>query len=456
VTLDQLKQKKVGILGYGQEGQAVARYLLNHGITPVVFDKQQLSNVTLETVNGNDYLAQLNRVEVIFRSPGIWRLHPEIVKFEQQGGIVTSQTKWFFAQARGQIIGVTGTKGKGTTCSLIHHFLQVANLPAQGNLYLTGNIGKLQPLDFLDELQPHDLVVYELSSFQLQDLDKSPHIGIVLMVTSDHLDHHRNLEEYHQAKAHIVSHQSAADFAIINDDNPVSRNIGSLSRGQKLYFSRRHPVSTGAYIENGQINIVGLPDLGEQLAFPVSLINLPGQHNWENVSAAILAGLLTGVRPEVIRQALPEFHGLPHRLELVHEHQGIKFYDDSIATVPETSIAAIKSFTEPVIAIVGGSDKGAEYNDLAGFLSTAPNAKAVVLIGTTASKIKQSLLAAKYQGTILDGFTNFKDALQATKQLAAPGDVVLLSPGCASFDWFKNYQARGDEFKQLVQDWPNL
>jgi len=458
-----LKERRVGVLGYGQEGRAVIEYLLRHGTKhkPVLFDKRpwdkfraeeqdSITRAGLDKVLGADYLEHLGKVEVLFRSPGNWRLAPQILAAEKAGLVVTSQVKWFFEHCPGPIIGVTGTKGKGTTASLIAHILQ------KRQAILTGNVGKIQPLEILDALTPANIIVYELSSFQLQDLEQSPHIGVVLMVTEDHLDVHASVDEYRAAKQAITKYQASEDFAIINDDYVASQAIGQLGEGQKYYFSRRHEVRQGAWVEGSNL-IVKIPQVvAEPVSFDLSLVPLRGRHNWENAAAAVLACLCAGAGAEDISQLLPSFKGLPHRLEALPEQNGVKFYDDSISTVPDTAEAAVKSFDEPLTVILGGYDKGAKFGGLAKTIAETPNIKAVAAIGATAPAIISALEKAGYGQTLLHGYQNLRETMAAIKEIAAAGDVVLLSPACASFDWYPNYKERGNDFRRLAEQWDNL
>jgi UDP-N-acetylmuramoylalanine--D-glutamate ligase len=477
MSITDLHKHTIAILGFGQEGQAVAQYLHSKGITCSIFDAAETSSfdadqqALLSTLAGphycgKDYLAHLQNCDIIFRSPGIPSDIPELIHAIAQGSTVTSQTRWFFDHCPAPIIGITGTKGKGTTTTLIHHILQTALSNGQvatgkllhpdTKLYLTGNIGKTQPFEFLERLTPHDIVIYELSSFQLEDLHKSPHIGVCLMVTTDHLDHHHTVATYHAAKEAIVAYQNETDIAIINADFPASVAIGQKSEGQKLWFSRKQAVSHGATSDNKHtITITGLGD--QPIAFDTSSVHLTGTHNQENLCAAILASLSAGATPEAIAAALPSYVGLPHRLELVATTDGITFYDDSISTVPDTAMAAITAFApKPVIAILGGSDKGHSYVELAEFVTKSDHVKAVLLLGAVAPAIQTALNAAGFAKSVIVEQSDFSHGIKQLKAIATAGDIVLLSPGAASFGMFKNYSDRGEQFKMLAKQWGTL
>lgn len=447
----------MAVLGFGQEGRAVTGYLIKHGINPVLFDarpwdewseedKNHIKLLKINFIFGPGYLEELKGFDVVFRSPGIKLSDVQkAVASGKHQTVITSQTKWFFEHCPGKIVGVTGTKGKGTTATLISNILKL-----QGQTYLTGNIGQIQPLDFLDDLKKDDFVVYELSSFQLQDLEQSPHIGVVLMTTQEHLDYHKDVKEYLEAKAAIVKYQTAEDFAIINADFPSSVEIGKQGKGQKIYFSRKKEVGPGCFVQNGEITGVNLS--GEKMPIiKTGELQLRGEHNLENVCAAILASFTAGCKPDFIKSAIKSFKGLEHRLEFAAEKNGIKFYNDSFSTTPETAIAAIKSFSEPLILILGGSSKNSDFLDLAKEAAAAKNIKAIILIGREAGRIKQAIRdAGDFTGKYLEGAKSMPEIFGQIKGMASSGDTVLLSPACASFDMFKNYKDRGEQFKKAA------
>lgn len=460
MNIKDVKDKTIGVVGVGQEGQAIARYLVLHKLNPIIIDQKEFVDWPNEIKKviednklifqaGNQALHALKDCKVVFRSPGFHRLNAELLEAEKHGAIITSQTKWFFEHCPATIIGVTGTKGKGTTATLIFEILQAAigkhQLPGQA--FLTGNIGKDQPLDMLPTLSKQDVVVYELSSFQLQDLTQSPHIGICLMVTSDHLNHHYNLDEYHEAKRAIVAFQGPEDFAIYNADYPATVVLGERGEGQKLAISSRLQPDFGAAIKDEIIQI-RLKD--EHLQINCQGRMLRGKHNLENIAAASLAAACLGINPELIEETIKGFKGLEHRLQFVATKNGISYYNDSIATVPETTMAAVKAFAEPIVVIVGGSDKGVPFDGLVEFLNQQPNVKAVVLMGETGKTIKQLFDRSGTPKIIKGPFADFAQVMGAVGEQAASGDVVILSPATASFDMFENYADRGRQFVAAV------
>jgi len=447
----------VAVLGYGIEGQAVTRYLMKHGIKPVLFDQKpweewspaeqkKIIGLEINFIFGPDTFKELAGFDVAFRSPGVKLSDLDATQGPRSGSLlVTSQTKWFFEHCPAKIIGVTGTKGKGTTASLIYEILK----RQESRTYLTGNIGKDQPFDFLDILTENDWVVYELSSFQLQDLTVSPHIAVVLMITEEHLDYHQSLQEYLAAKAAIVKFQNKNDFAIINADFASSKNIGRLGEGTKVFFSRKSELSAGCFIKEGEMVVKDV--LRSNLKSPISNLQLKGEHNLENICAALCAAVCAGAKPAAIKKGIKNFKGLGHRLQLVAKKRGVEFYDDSFSTTPETAIAAILSFTQPEVVILGGSSKNSNFAQLAETINSKENIKTLILIGEEASKIKNAIIKTPgWENRILEGAKNMKEVFEQIKTVAREGDIVLLSPACASFGMFKNYKDRGEQFKKFA------
>jgi len=432
--LESLKNKKIAILGaFGVEGKATQDYLKRHG----------LGFETLDEQTDEDYLSQVRNYDVIFKTPGISPLTPELVAAERAGIIFTSQIQLFFDLCPCNIIGVTGTKGKGTTSTLIYNMLKANGT----DVYLGGNIG-VPAISFLDTLTTGSLVVLELSSFQLQTLTKSPHIAVVLNVTSEHLDYHKDTEEYREAKANILKYQSVDDFAVINDDYDVPRGYAKRTPATKYFFSRDHRVE-GCYVDEKDQIVLNVEGENAVIA-NFSDLKLRGRHNLENVTAASLSAYLAGADPTIISTTIKSFKGLEHRLELVREVGGVKYYNDSFSTVPETAIAALDSFTEPIVLIVGGSDKKSDYTELGQKIASS-NVKTLILIGDMAENIAKSI-PDTFTGEILLGLTKMDEIVQVASKKTKAGDVVLLSPACASFGLFTDYKDRGNQFKAAVKN----
>ncbi len=445
-----LKNKKIAVLGLGIEGEDVCRYLIKQGVKDVTVFDQKTPEELSEKINklringltnyklGPDYLKNgLKGFEVIFRSPAFRLSLPEIVEAKNSGAIITSATKLFFDLCPAKIIGVTGTKGKGTTATLIYRILKKAGK----EVFLAGNIGEPM-LALLPRLGKDSWVILELSSFQLQDLQRSPHIAVVLFITSEHLDYHKSTQEYIQAKSNIVRNQKKEDYAILNADNKTSRSFFRLTPAQTYYFSRQKKVN-GGYVKDGKIFIFS------SLVGQTEKLLLPGEHNWENVCAAITASWCAGADLAAIKKAAFSFKGLEHRLELVRTIGGVSFYNDSFSTTPETAIAAIKAFNQPIILIAGGSEKGSDYT-LLGKEIAQSSVKILILIGKTAQKIKKVVQKARFQGKIIYKPGGMKKIVARAFSEAKRGDVVLLSPACASFDMFESYKDRGLQFKKYV------
>lgn len=433
------KNKKIAIIGEGIEGLSSLKYFKDKNIDASVLDITQ----------GKDYLKDLDKYDLIVRTPGI-----KISSLKLDSDKITSQTKLFFDLCPCEIVGVTGTKGKGTTSSLIFEILKKSGKDA----YLVGNIGN-PPLDILDKLTPQSVVVFELSSFQLEDLSKSPHVAVVLMVTSEHLapdkkdlpdqNYHESLEEYINAKRNILRFQNKADFAIVNRDYPVSNESDAESQGTVFQVSTEQEVLiNGAFARDNALWFK--KDNEEEFIIETSHIFLPGKHNLENVLPAIIASKIYGISNETIVSVLESFKGLEHRLELVTEVNGVRYYDDSFSTTPETAIAAIKAFSNPEILILGGASKKSNFKELGEVISKAANVKAIIGIGLEWPRIKQYISDPKHQMVLVEGAKNMQQIILAASKIAKPGDVVLLTPACSSFDMFKNYKERGNQFKEEV------
>jgi UDP-N-acetylmuramoylalanine--D-glutamate ligase len=452
---EYLRNTRIGILGFGVNHQALVRWLLNHGATDVViYDESEaakerisVQGLEVETVLGLGAFDQFD-VEILFRSPGISPDRPELVKARESGVKITSQVNLFFELCPARIIGVTGSKGKGTTSTLIAEMLR-AGL-SDSTVYLAGNIEK-DPFEFLDILQSNDIVVLELSSFQLVDLERSPQIAVVLGITSDHLEYHKTQPAYVEAKSAIVRYQTAADHAILNIENTDSLSFAELTQAKLHYYSTDTLVDDGVSIHDGNF-LQYSPDRASEVVASVTDVKLRGKHNLGNAAAAIMAVKLCGVRNEAIQNVLRSFAGLPHRIQLVHESNGIAWYDDSIATNSGSVIAAIQSFIEPIILIAGGSDKGLDYAELGDVISSS-NVKFLLLIGQTAGAIAEAAEQHDFPSERIVFAGDLATAVQEAVKSAVAGEVVLLSPASASYDQFPNYKVRGEQFAALAKQY---
>ncbi|MCX6807147.1 MAG: UDP-N-acetylmuramoyl-L-alanine--D-glutamate ligase [Candidatus Berkelbacteria bacterium] len=462
--MTNLKGKKVGVLGLGVENLPLVKFLIKEGAIVTVCDanehlKRDRKLKVKEWRLGSDYLCGLNDFDIIFRSPGIFRLKTEIIKAELRGLEVSSSIKLFFELCKGKIIGVTGTKGKGTCAALIYEILKKRYKSTKTKIYLAGNIGT-PAISLVNKIKSDDWVVLELSSFQLQDLNKSPHIAVVLGVTSDHLDYHKNVGEYVEAKQNIVLHQFKKDFAVINLDYLTSFEFAALSKAQTYWFSRRKSVERGCFVKWHEIKEKGNKRFGlfgevilrtnieDQIICPTYDIRLIGEHNLENVCAAVIGSYLAGAKVEDIKKMVTRFSGLEHRLELVGEIDGVKYINDSYSTTPETTMAAISAFSAPVVLICGGRSKGGDYDKLVREIEKS-TLKSIISIGEMAN-VFEDKLKNKIKVKNLE-LSKMEDIIQAASREAKKGDIVLFSPGCTSFDMFKNATERGVQFKRAVK-----
>lgn len=436
---------RIAVLGYGLEGESLVKYFqarddevtvfyytnkkaapdapINH--LPAGVDKVNVGS--LDGFSGLDFKGY----DRVYRTANIL---PALLKTTTK---VSSLVQEFFDHCPATIIGVTGTKGKGTTSSLIAKILETAGKKA----WLVGNIGK-PALDVLPFVEQTDYVVFELSSFQLQDLTRSPHIAVMLMIVPDHLDAHADMDEYIEAKKQIFANQTASDIAVYCDDNDISKAAAAHSKAKvKLPFSNHYYLPNGASVRDGHIYYCAEPIIA------TSEVPLIGHHNLQNVAAAVAATWSIVKKAEPIRRAVKNFRGLPHRLEVVATHHGVRYIDDSISTNPSTAMAAIESIEEPKHLILGGSDKGHAFAELAKVIKEG-NVASVILIGEMAGKLAISLERANYHAFKQVG--DLEAAVKLARQTAKPGEVVLLSPACASFDMFTSYAERGETFRKAA------
>ena len=410
----------IAIVGYGLEGKASYDYWDKPENTLTIVDEREhIENLpeNVYTITGPDSFAQLNEFDLIIRSPSI---HPKKLPYSEK---VWSATNEFFAKCPAPIIGVTGTKGKGTTSSLITSILSASGK----TVHLVGNIG-VPALTELSKIKPEDIVVFELSSFQLWDLQCSPHVAVVLGIEADHLDVHTDMNDYISAKANITTHQLSTDIVVFNQNNAIASQIAQKSQARKI----KYPFA--------------MTDFADALV-------IPGKHNEENASAAIAATNEYISDQGVIRKGLTNFTGLPHRIKFVREAEGVRFYDDSYSSAPTASLAALKSFHVPKVILLGGFDKGADFSDLATYIANN-QAIQVVAYGAVKDRIAAELRKQSVEDNrlhVLDT-KDFSKIIHVAAGLAQPGDVVLLSPGCASFDMFKNFTDRGEQFIRIVEE----
>ena len=448
--LKNLKGKKVAVMGIGVSNRPLIDLLLSAGIQVTACDKrdrtafdgliEELEGKGAVCCLGGDYLEHLEGMDVIFRTPGMRPDVPQLVRACEQGAELTSEMEVFLSVCPCRIIAVTGSDGKTTTTSIIAGLLKASGY----RTYVGGNIGN-PLLSQAEEMRPDDMVVLELSSFQLMTMKQSPDVAVVTNLAPNHLDVHKGMEEYVDAKKRIFSYQSSDGKLVLNADNAITASFAEEARGRVTMFSRQKALSQGVWLKDGAIVCDNRPVLS------VKDILIPGVHNVENYMAAIAAvdGL---VSDETIRAFAKSFGGVPHRIELVREADGVRYYNDSIASSPSRTIAGLRSFHQKVILIAGGYDKKIPYDELGPEI--VKSVKTLVLVGATAPKIRDAVIKAPGYETgtpVILERECLQMAVNTARAMAEPGDIVLLSPASASFDQFKNFEERGNAFKEFVR-----
>ena len=434
---------KIAILGYAGQGQSSFEYWNRDGNEITICDQNEQLQVPdgAQAQLGPDYLKNLERFDLLIRTPSlhprnIQEANPETPNILDK---VTSNTNEFFAAcASKNIIGVTGTKGKGTTSTLITKMLEAAGK----RVHLGGNIG-IPPLELLkDDIRPDDWVVLELANFQLIDLKYSPHIAVVLMVEPEHLDWHEDVEEYIAAKQQLFIHQSPEDIAVYYAKNDISVSIADGSEGTQIpYFDK-----PGAEVFNGAITIEA------QEICKTDELKLLGTHNWQNACAATTAVWQVTQDVQALRQALTSFSGLPFRIEFRREVDGIRYYNDSFATGQGAMIAALEAIHEPKVMIIGGYDRMLDLSHFGEAIkSNETSIRKVVLIGAAAGRAADVLKQNGFTNFVMCDAKTMPEIVAAATKEAQPGDAVVLSPAFASFDMFKNFEERGKAFNEAVE-----
>ncbi len=440
---------KIALIGFGLEAKSAYDYFksIDQNNTFEIYDENSKSKIELP--DGVKFFGDFHdfskiQADLIVRTPAV---NPSRLP---KNAKITSVTNLFFEKCPAPIIGVTGSKGKGTVSSFIAEILRAAGL----KVHLVGNIG-LPALNELSKIQKDDAVVYELSSFQLWDAQKSPHIAILNNLEVDHLDVHDGFEDYVAAKMNIAKNQTENDFFIFNTENPiVLENVESLKNQLKAELQPFQDYNLAHIQENHFL-------WGNEVLFETDILKIPGEHNQKNACAAMIATFdflrEKGFEIEEIfdfwREGLSKFTGLPHRLKFVREFEGVRFYDDSIATTPGSAIAALNSFEKPKILILGGSNKGADLSELIEKISKMPEQelRKVILMGSESEKLAQKLISSGFKRFInLGTKTNMQEVVKTAFENAKSGDVVILSPAHASFDMFKSYVDRGEQFVENV------
>ncbi len=445
---------KVAIIGLGVSNVPLLRFLYDLGAIITVFDDrpvdkmpeeilQILSTCNIDKAFGLGNLNNLSGFDMIFRSPSCLPTTRELVEEAKRGAIITSEIEMFMKMCPGTVIGVTGSDGKTTTASLIYEILKEKGY----SCYLGGNIG-VPMLTKIENIRPDDVVVLELSSFQLMNMGVSPDISVITNITPNHLDKHSSFEEYVEAKKNIYKYQNEDGILILNYDNEIEREFGLEAKGRVEFFSRLNKLDNGLIVDDGVIKIC--EDKIRKHVLNTRTTMLKGEHNYENICAALLA-TRTLVDLESAIETVKNFKGVPHRLELVRRVNGVRWYNDSIGTSPTRTIAGLNAFQEEIILICGGYDKNLDYTPIGRPILN--KTKAVITLGQTADKIIKAIEdESKIRNKMVDIYKvdTLEDAVALAKEIAKTGQLVLFSPASASFDMFKNYEERGNKFKELV------
>ena len=441
----------VGVLGFGVEGQSTFNYLIRSGIKDiVVMDKNPVSlpkvpaGVNVKTFSGNNYMDGLKDCVTVVRSAGVYPMSQELFKFQMNGGLMTSQIQLFLEQTKSRkVVGVTGTLGKGSTVSMISHILTKCGVSNE----IGGNFG-VPALDLLEN-EPNDRVsILELSSFQLMTLSLSPDVAVVLRVSTEHLDWHKSVEEYRDAKANLVRWQKRSGTCVFLKDAAPTAKIAAESPATTKYAIT---LADGPNFGDGDAVIDGATLTIDDEKLFLADCKVRGIYQLENMAAATLAVKALGIKVADAFEALKSYETLPFRMEFKGEKNGIEFFNDSYATRPDATIAATASMTRPFALILGGSEKNADFTELSKILvNDRPNLKRIALIGATAQRMLESLQQAGLQ-IPANIFPTLEEAF-ADSLAIGKGGTVIMSPACASFGLFKNYKVRGQVFDKLVAE----
>jgi UDP-N-acetylmuramoylalanine--D-glutamate ligase len=446
--MDPLRGKRLLILGLARQGKALARFAAEVGAQVVVTDLRpaaalqaemaELADLEIEYVLGEHPMSLLDNADVVAISGSVPADAPLVAEARRRGLPVTNDSQEFMRRTPTAVIGITGSAGKTTTTALTGVMGQVGGR----RTWVGGNIGRPLLAD-LHKMDADDMVVQELSSFQLEIWVQSPPVAAVLNITPNHLDRHKTMHAYVAAKANILRHQPETAVAVLNADDSGSLALSSMVKGRLRLFSGRQPVADGAFLHNDRIYL--RDDERETVVCTLDDIQLRGDHNVRNVLAAITLADSVGIDPQAMRQAIRTFHGVEHRLEQVATVNGVTYINDSIATAPERALAALSAFDEPLILLAGGRDKEMVWEEWAG--QVAVRVRHTILFGQLAPKLAELLTAVSAPFTQVD---TLADAVVVAAQTAVAGDIVLLSPGGTSYDAYQDFAERGEHFRQLV------
>lgn len=452
---DSIKDKKVAFIGTGVSHNDLIRMFVKKGIDVTVCDRKtadkldvydEFSKAGVKFALGDNYLDEIFNCDIVFRTPGMYFNNPVLTEARKKGIVVTSEMEVFFDLCPCKIYAVTGSDGKTTTTTLISEFFARSGR----TVHKGGNIGRAL-LPIIEEIKETDVAVVELSSFQLISMRKSPDVAVITNIAPNHLDVHGTMEEYIDSKKNLILHQNAFSKTVLNLDNEITNGLSDIVRGKLVKFSRKSvPHPFGAFLNEN--NVLCYNDNGKVTeVIEAEKIRIPGVHNVENYLTAISA-VWGEVGLDAIRETAVEFNGVEHRIEFVRELDGVKWYNDSIATSPTRVLAGLNSFSQKLIVIAGGYDKKIPFEPLAKPVNE--KVKALILLGVTADKIQKAV--TEYEGYSEENLkiyrvSTLEEAVAKAKEIAVEGDIVTLSPACASFDLYPNFEARGNHFKNIVK-----
>lgn len=452
---EYIKFKKIAIIGLGVSNEPLIDYLYNKSAHITIFDNKEETEVSNEILNkinnmnikyyfGENCLENLKDFDIIFRSPSCLPTKKELKQEKDNGALVTTEIELLMKMAPCKIISITGSDGKTTTTTIISEILKSNGY----KVFLGGNIG--MPLfTKLNEIQPEDILVLELSSFQLMEMNVSPDVAVITNITPNHLNIHKDLKEYIESKKNIFKYQNKDGILVLNYDNDITKQCGNEANGNVIYYSSKAKLEDGWIVDEGIIK--ECKDNLRKHILDTKNVKLRGMHNFENISAALAATKqFVDIKDAV--KAICDFQGVEHRLELIREIDGVKWYNDSVSSSPTRTIAGLKSYDEDIILIAGGYDKNLDYTPIS--KPIIEKVKTLILIGNTAEKINYAVKEElKKQGKELPIYMckDLQETIKIARNVAKPGQVVLFSPASASFDMFKDFADRGRKFKNLVK-----
>lgn len=453
---EYIKNKKIAVIGIGVSNIPLIDYLFEKEAKVTIFDDREEEKISKDILDkikkykfdyyfGKRNLDNLHGFEVIFRSPSCLPTKPELVREKERGAVVTTEIEQLIKMAPCKVIGITGSDGKTTTTTLTAKILEDGGY----NVYLGGNIG-IPLFTKLKEIKPEDIIVLELSSFQLMDMEVSPDISAITNITPNHLNVHKDYQEYIDAKKNIYKHQKSTGILVLNADNELTNSCQNDANGDIILFSSKQRLDYGYIVEDGIIKECN--DGIRRHLISQDEIKLKGIHNLQNICTA-LALTKDLVSTEKALNTIKEFSGVKHRLELVRVLNGVEWYNDSASTSPTRGISALNSFNKDIVLIAGGADKNLDYTPLG--IKIVEKVKSLILIGQTASKIYEAVkIEEEKQNKKVDIHMceTFKQSLELAKRIAKPGQIVLFSPASTSFDMFKDMYDRGDKFRKEVND----